>query len=118
MSELQIFLAAVGAILAANVLAMLLFVLFARLPAGNFRGRIQGIIFELDRFADSMENTQKRTTAIQDVNAILGWRRILIPGVLIGWIIDAEVAAIRRMQRVTGCPDLHKEDDYRDEHRF
>ena len=111
-NELQIFLWAAGTLLAANVLAMLLFVLFARLPAGNFRSRIRGIIFELDRFADAMENAQKRVSAIQDVGAILGWRRILIPGALIGWIIDAEVAAIRRMQRATNCPNLHKEDDY------
>ena len=111
-TEIQITLYAAGAILAANVLAMLLFVLFAKLPDSRLHGNIRGVIFCLDRFADNMENTQKRAEAIRQINDILGWRRILIPGTLIGWIIDAEVAAIRRMQRVTGCPDLHKEDDY------
>lgn len=108
-NEMQIALAAAGIILAANVLAMLLFVLFAKLPASSFRTAIQGIITELDKFADRMENSQKRAEAIRQVNEILGWRRILVPGALIGWVIDAEVAVIRRMQAATNCPDLHKE---------
>lgn len=109
-SEYQIFIWAAGAILAANLLAMALFVLFAKLPDGRFRESIRSIIFELDKFADRMQNEQKRRTAIQQINDILGWRRILVPAALIGWIIDAEVAAIRKMQAATNTPDLHKEE--------
>lgn len=110
-SELEIFKWAAGAILAANVLAMLLFVLFAKLPNGKLRENIRGAIFVLDKFADCMENEVKRAKAIQQVNDVLGWRRILIPSALIGWIIDAEVAAIRRMQKATDTPNLHEEDN-------
>ncbi|HML33872.1 hypothetical protein [Sporomusa sphaeroides] len=110
-SEFQIFIWAAGAILAANLLAMALFVLFAKLPDGRFRQAIHSIILELDKFADRMENEQKRRTAIQQINDILGWRRILVPAALIGWIIDAEVAAIRKMQAATDTPDLHKEEN-------
>ncbi len=106
--EVQIIYAAAGILLAANVLAMGLFVLFAKLRDGRLKESIRGIIFELDRFADNMENNEKRRTAIQQINDILGWRRILVPGALIGWIIDAEVAAIRRMQKATDTPDLHQ----------
>jgi hypothetical protein len=106
--ELQIAYVAAGIILAANVLAMGLFVLFAKLRDGRLKESIRGIIFELDRFADNMENTDKRRAAIQQVNDVLGWRKIIIPGALIGWIIDAEVAAIRKMQQTTDCPDLHE----------
>lgn len=109
-SELEIFKWAAGAILAANVLAMMLFVLFAKLPKGKLREKIRGAIFYLDKFADCMENEVKRAKAIQQVNDVLGWRRILIPSALIGWIIDAEVAAIRRMQKATDTPDLHIEE--------
>lgn len=108
-SELQMFMWAAGAILAANVLAMALFVLFARLQDGGLRRYVRDVIFVLDKFADSMSNEQKRADAIQKINEVLGWRRILIPSALIGWVIDAEVAAIRRMQAATGCPDLHRE---------
>ena len=108
-SEFQIFIWAAGALLAANLLAMVLFVLFAKLPDGKFRKSIQNIIFEIDKFADRMQNEQKRRIAIQNINDVLGWRRILVPAALIGWIIDAEVAAIRKMQVATNTPDLHKD---------
>ena len=54
-----------------------------------------------------MENSEKRRLAIGQINDILGWRKILIPTALIGWIIDAEVAAIRKMQKSTDTPNLH-----------
>lgn len=115
-NELQIAAAAAGIILAANVLIMLLFILFVRLPNGRLREGIRSIIFELDRAADSMENAQKRSAAITAVIELINWKiKILIPrsilNYLVGWVIDAEVAAIRQMQRATDCPDLHKEDD-------
>lgn len=97
-NEIKILFIAASVMLAANLLAMLLFVLYAKLPAGSFKYLIQGIIFELDNFADSMENVDKRKAAIQQVNDVLGWRKIIIPSALIGWLIDTEVAAIRKMQ--------------------
>ena len=110
-SELEIFKWAAGALLAANLLAMLLFVLFAKLPNGKLKNAIRNIIFEIDRAADNMENADKRRSAIQQVGDVLGWRRILIPAALLGWIIDLEVKAIRKMQQATNCPNLHVEDD-------
>lgn len=113
-SELQIFLWAAGVLLAANLLIMVLFVLFAKLPNGSLKAAIQNSIFVLDKFADHMENSQKRAEAIRQINDVLGWRRVLIPAALIGWVIDAEVAAIRKMQRATDCPDLHKDGEASD----
>jgi hypothetical protein len=109
-SELQIFIWAAGVLLAANLLAMALFVLFAKLPASTFKESLRSVIFEIDKFADRMENDQKRRIAIQSINDVLGWRKVLVPAALIGWIIDAEVAAIRKMQAATDTPDLHKEE--------
>ena len=110
-SELQIFIWAAGVLLAANLLAMALFVLYAKLPSGKLRESIRSIIFELDKFADKMSNTAKKKDAIQQINDVLGWRRILVPAALIGWVIDAEVAAIRKMQAATDTPDLHIEEE-------
>jgi hypothetical protein len=110
-TEYQIVLCAAGVILAANILAMALFVLYAKMPESKIKETIRNIIFELDRFADNMENAEKRRTAIQQINEVLGWRRVLVPGALIGWVIDAEVAAIRKMQQTTDCPNLHEESD-------
>lgn len=107
---IQITLCAVGVILAVNLLLTLLFVIFGKLPKGKLKEATWTIIFNLDRFADNMENADKRRIAIQQVGDVLGWRKILIPAALIGWIIDAEVAAIRKMQAATNTPDLHKEE--------
>ncbi|MCC5465370.1 hypothetical protein [Pelosinus baikalensis] len=109
-SKLQIIYVAAGILVAANVLAIGLFVMFAKLRDGRLKESIRNIIFELDRFADSMENTDKRRSAIQQINDILGWRKFIIPGALIGWVIDAEVAVIRKMQKATNTPNLHGED--------
>lgn len=108
--EYKLIMLAAGMLLTANSIAMSLFLLFAKLPDGRFRKSIRNIIFELDKFADRMENAEKRENAIRQINDILGWRRILVPHVLIGWVIDAEVAAIRRMQKATDCPNLHEEE--------
>ncbi|MCC5468704.1 hypothetical protein [Pelosinus baikalensis] len=107
-NELQIVYVAVGILLAANVLAMGFFVMFAKLRDGRLKESIRSIIFEMDKFADNMENAEKRRIAIQQINDVLGWRRILVPGALIGWIIDAELAAIRKMQKTTNTPNLHE----------
>lgn len=109
-NELQIVYVAVGILLAANLLAMGLFVIFAKIQDGQMKESIRSIIFELDRFADCMENADKRRAAIQQINEILGWRKFIIPGALIGWVIDAEVAVIRKMQSATNIPNLHGED--------
>lgn len=109
-NELQITIWAVGALLSVNVFAMALFVLFAKIPESNLRTAIRNIIFLLDKLADEMENIEKRNLAIQQINEILGWQKVLIPSALIGWVIDTEVAAIRKMQQSTNAPNLHEED--------
>lgn len=106
--DLQIIYIAVGILLAANLLAMGLFLLFAKLRDGWLKESIRSIIFELDQFADSMENKDKRRFAIQQINDVLGWKNVIIPAALIGWIIDTEVEAIRKMQAVTNTPNLHE----------
>jgi hypothetical protein len=57
-----------------------------------------------------MSNVKKRADAIRQVNEVLGWRRVVVPAVIIGWVIDAEVAAIRKMQKTANTPNLHEEE--------
>ncbi|SMD03097.1 N-acetylmuramoyl-L-alanine amidase [Sporomusa malonica] len=112
-NDLQIFSWVIGLMLGLNVLTMALFVLFAKLPHGQFREMIRNIIYQLDKFADKMENSEKRAAAIQQINSILGWRGILIPVALVGWVIDTEVAVIRQMQKATDTPNLHDDQEGR-----
>lgn len=112
--EYQIALGAAGVILAANLLAVVLHFMYKALSDSPLRKAIRNIIFQLDKFADEMENAEKRRSAIQQINDVLGWRRILVPAALIGWVIDAEVAAIRKMQKVSDTPNLHEEGEIKD----
>jgi hypothetical protein len=107
-NECQIALLVAGVILAVNLLAMGLFVLYAKVPESKMKESIRSIIFELDKFADNMENAEKRRAAIQQINDVLGWQKFIIPSALIGWIIDVEVAAIRKMEQTAISSNLHE----------
>jgi hypothetical protein len=109
-TEKEVFIGAAGALLAANLLAYGFHVARNGLPDGKAKDAVQKVVYELDRICDNMENPEKRRLAIQQVNDVLGWRKILVPSALIGWIIDAEVAAIRKMQAATDTPNLHEEE--------
>ena len=105
--ELQIVFWAVGIVLAVNFLAVILHFLYRSLTDSPLRNGIRNIIYELDEFADNMENSQKRLTAIQEINSLLGWRKVIVPAALVGLVIDMEVATIRKMQKAADTPDLH-----------
>jgi hypothetical protein len=111
LTELQIAYLAAGALLAVLLLVLVVHLLYRGLPVGGAKIALQKIIYELDRHADQMQNREKRAAAVQAVMDILGWRRIMIPKVLVGWLIDAEVAFIRKVQAATNTPDLHQEDE-------
>lgn len=95
----------VGTLLAANLLIITLFVLFTKVSEGKLKDAIRNIIFQLDRLTDNMENVEKRTQAIQQISDLLGWRQIFIPNSVLGWLIDTEVATIRKIQYYTQSQD-------------
>lgn len=92
-----------------NVILYAMFFLFAKLEENKLKTKLREIIYEIDKFADMMKNSEKRLLAINRVKDLFGWLRFGIPSFLIGIIIDAEVATIRKMQASTNTPDLHKE---------
>jgi hypothetical protein len=108
--DVKFLLLAVGVLLAANFIAVLLHFLYRALSDSPLREVIRSIIYYLDEFADDMSNVKKRADAIRQVNEVLGWRRVVVPAVIIGWVIDAEVAAIRKMQKTANTPNLHEEE--------
>lgn len=108
--ETQIVLALVAIFVLANIIASILFVLYAKFPNSGLRYYIEGIIYELDKFADEMENGVKRKIAVQKINDLLGWKRIVVPSALIELIINSEVATIRKMQSSTNVGNLHEEE--------
>ncbi len=102
---------------AVNILvlaAMALFVKIRGLPTGRFKDSLRNILFAIDKGCDDMEAPAKRAKAISDFQQLMFWPvinrwRVYPPAAVIGWIIDAEVAIIRRMQAATGIENLHQE---------
>ncbi len=84
-----------------NLFIMSLFVLYTKLSESKLKSAIRTIIFELDKLTDEMENREKRNLAIEQIREFLGWRQLFLPTLLIGWVIDTEVATIRKIQQYT-----------------
>lgn len=98
-------------LLGLNLAVIGLFVLFAKLPKGQFHELIRGILFQLDKLAGKLEDSQKRAVAIAQLSEILGWRGIAIPTALLGWVIDAEAAVIKAGQKVADTSELYNEQE-------
>lgn len=90
-----------GSIVAVNLLLWALFILYAKF--GALRPHLRTIITLIDEFCDSYTDPEKRKKAIENVNGLLGWRRIFIPEFLVGWAVDSEVYFLHKV-----CPDVHK----------
>lgn len=70
---------------------------------------MERFIRSLDEFADNMTNADKRATAIDKLQSLLSYRVIRLPRFVLGWIIDMQVAEIRRLQAESEKDtDLHK----------
>lgn len=116
--EQHIALLIIFALLAVNalmLLALLAYVkLYGHMPDGALRSKLHQVVYEIDRAVDNMENPAKRSMAIVQFQQVLGWKKVFLPAAVIGFIIDAEVAVIRKMQAVVGVTDLHQEEGVKD----
>lgn len=66
-------------------------------------------IYHLDEFADSMSNAEKRDLAIDKLQSITSYKFIRIPRFILGYIVDMQVAEIRKLQAASEKDaDLHK----------
>lgn len=105
----------IGALLIVSyIFKWIVFKLYVKCSNQTVQNAVVNIIYELDKLADNMSNKEKRNEAIRTVKDLFIWRAIPIPGFVIGIIIDAEVAAIRKIQKDTANnkdPYLHKDED-------
>ncbi len=105
LSEMQLLVVLLIVILAALVIAAVVIFLAAKQVAFPV---ITRAAYEVDKFADEMEDPAKKMMLIAQLVQVLGWRRIFLPNAIIGWIIGLVVLVIRKVQAETGCPDLHQ----------
>lgn len=62
------------------------------------------LLYLLDEQCDNMEIPAKRAQAIIAIQQLLGWRRLFLPTVVVGFVLDLIVKIMRK----TGIPDLHQ----------
>ena len=84
------------------ILKIICFEIYTHCSNEDIQEAVTEIIYKLDEFADTMSNKQKKQAAINDVKSLFIWRNIPIPNCVIGWIIDAEVKVIRKLQKKYG----------------
>lgn len=71
---------------------------------------IRDLIYKCDEFADEMSNKEKKESVVNTIATALKGKKLFIPKFLIGWVVDAEVATIRKLQK--SCEhdtNLHKD---------
>jgi hypothetical protein len=62
------------------------------------------LLYLLDEQCDNMEVPAKRAQVIMAVQQLMGWRRLFLPTVVVGFVLDMIVKIVRKI----GVPDLHK----------
>ena len=93
------------------------FKIYIKTTNETIQSAVTDIIYQLDSLADSMTNKEKRKAAINGVRDLFIWRAIPIPSMIIGIIIDLEVAAIRKLQKQMASekdPYLHPDEEVSD----
>lgn len=94
-----------GVILGTLFLIWSIVQVWARIENPKVKSNIEALLYQLDEQCDNMEIPAKRAQAILTLQQLLGWRRLFLPAVIIGAILDLLVRAVRKI----GIPDLHKE---------
>ena len=99
-------LAVASAIAGALFMVWVLVQVWVRTDNPAVKAYLHHVLYFLDEQCDNIDTPAKKTQAVMAIQALLGWKRVWIPMVLIGFALDLLVKLIRK----TGIPDLHKTD--------
>ena len=95
-----------GIIAGAFLLILLIVQVRDRISNPSVKEHLTQLLFLLDEQCDNMEIPAKRAQVIMGVQQLLGWRRLFLPAIVVGFVLDFIVKIIRK----TGVPDLHRVD--------
>ena len=95
-----------GIIAGAFLLILLIVQVRDRISNPSVKEHLTQLLYLLDEQCDNMEIPSKRAQAIVAIQQLLGWRRLFLPTVIVGFVLDMIVKIVRK----TGVPDLHQED--------
>ena len=94
-----------GVIAGAMFLVWTLVQVYGRVDNPKVKDALSQLLYLLDEQCDHMEIPAKRVQVIVAIQALLGWRRLFLPSVVVGFVLDILVKALRKV----GVPDLHQE---------
>ena len=77
-----------------------------RIDSPSVKDALTQLLYLIDEQCDNMEVPAKRAQVIMGVQQLLGWRRLFLPTIVVGFVLDLIVRIIRK----AGVPDLHQED--------
>ena len=105
--------AAVGLGVIAGAFLLIWCIVQVRDRIGNpaVKDALTQLLYMLDEQCDNMEIPAKRAQAIIAIQQLLGWRRLFLPSIVVGFVLDLIVKIVRK----TGVPDLHKTEVNSDE---
>lgn len=93
-----------GVIAGAFLIIFLIVQVRDRISNPAVKEHLTQLLYLLDEQCDNMEIPAKRAQAILAIQQLLGWRRLFLPTVVVGFTLDLIIKIIRK----TGLPDLHK----------
>ena len=99
---------AAGIMVLVNLVAAVLILAHKRIVSERAKDVLGKVLYYVDEFCDNVEKPASRAQVIMALQSVLGFgiagRRIFLPAVIVGWILDAEVKILRWLQ----VPDLHQ----------
>ena len=95
-----------GIIAGASLLIWVIVQVQSRIENPTVKETLTQLLYLLDEQCDNMEVPAKRAQVIMGVQQLLGWRRLFLPTIVVGFVLDLIVRIIRK----AGVPDLHQED--------
>ena len=93
-----------GIIAGASLLIWIIVQVQARIDSPAVKETLTQLLYLLDEQCDNLEIPAKRAQVIMGIQQLMGWRRLFLPAIVVGFVLDLIVKIIRK----TGVPDLHK----------
>lgn len=81
-----------------GIFKLIVFKVYDHFASDGSKGILHDLIYKYDEFADKMSNDAKRDAVATEYAQSLANKGFKVPKFLIKWVINAEVATIRKLQ--------------------
>lgn len=106
MMEMKLLAAIFGGVVAGFILLIWLVIqAWKQIDNPKVKTHLEQMLYIVDEQCDNLEIPAKRIQTIMAIQQLMGWKRIFLPTVIVGFILDVVVKTVRKI----GVPDLHQE---------